>query len=284
MTFQQAQKNLAKVLSTLYGVREAENIAKLVFEDVFDIRHHLSEDELSESELTKLESIKNRLLKHEPVQYVIGEADFYGLRFKVGPAVLIPRPETEELVHWLVNDISRQTHLGNGKSLLDIGTGSGCIALTLKRRLPDLQVSAMDVSKMALEMARQNAEGLRAEVEFIHADILNKAGWGTYPKWDYIVSNPPYVLEKDKAKMAKNVLEHEPNTALFVDNHEPLLFYNAIAEFAKAHLNPGGQLFFETHNKYCGDVVNMLKSTGFTQVEKRKDISGNERMVRGIKP
>ncbi len=279
MTFQHAQDELSTTLIALYGQREAQNIARLVFEDVFAIKKRNPVEDMEQVDTERLEDIKKRLLQQEPVQYIIGEADFYGLRFQVGTGVLIPRPETEELVHWIIQDM-RETNAGQGKSLLDIGTGSGCIALTLKKRLSNLNVSAMDVSKTALTIARDNAKKLDTDIHFIHESILNRNAWAALPQWDCIVSNPPYVLKKDKGQMSKNVLQYEPALALFVEDTDPLIFYREIAAFAKIHLQKGGQLYFEIHESKGKATKDLLLEMGFTDVIIKKDMSGKDRMMR----
>ncbi len=218
-----------------------------------------------------------RLAKHEPIQYILGETEFYGLKFKVNPSVLIPRPETEELVEWVINSLPADS--SQKKHLLDIGTGSGCIAVSLKKKLPDLHVSAMDVSVVALALAKENAILNNVTVDFIQDDILNPAS--TERKWDVIVSNPPYIPISEIKEMDKNVTDFEPHLALFVEDGNPLIFYQKIAAFAKNHLLPDGSIYFETHKDLAVDVAKMLENNGFLNVEIRKDMSGNERMVRG---
>lgn len=226
----------------------------------------------------KFEEILLLLSDGTPVQYVIGETEFYGLPFKVNSSVLIPRPETEELVDWILNDqeISRQS--GN---VIDIGTGSGCIAISLKKYLSQAHVFAMDISKEALETAKGNALINQVEVDFIHDDILNPLSVGDRT-FDIIVSNPPYITENEKQEMHQNVLAYEPHTALFVSNEQPLVFYEAIAEFAKKHLCNEGNLFFEI-NEYLGEqTVDMLTVKGFKDIVLRKDMQGKDRMLKAV--
>jgi len=215
-----------------------------------------------------------QLMNFTPIQYILGETEFYDLKFKVNPSVLIPRPETEELVEWILKDLP---HNPLKVKLLDIGTGSGCIAISLKKNLPNMNVSAMDISEEALKTAKENAELNQVEIQFIQADILkiNKLD----RKWDVIVSNPPYIPEADKAEMQSNVTEHEPHLALFVQDDDPLLFYRKIAEFANNHLTDNGRLYFEIHKDQGENCKNLLQSLGFESVTLRKDISGNDRMI-----
>ncbi len=283
MTIAQAKIHLTQALSTIYDQREAESITRIIFEDADFLKNRRPEETLNGGHAAMLNKMQSRLLTHEPLQYVLGEADFYGLKFKVNSNVLIPRPETEELVQWIKNDITRIAPTGAEKSLLDIGTGSGCIALTLKSQLPDLNVSALDVSPLALEIVQENAAHLDLNISTINSDILDTQATESLPLYDYIVSNPPYVLAKDKTEMHPNVLKYEPHLALFVSNDDPLLFYRQISIFAQKHLHIGGALYFEIHEKQAIGVRNLLEKTGFQNIIIQKDMSGKERMVKGIK-
>ena len=221
-----------------------------------------------------------RLKKEEPIQYILGKTEFYGYPFKVNENTLIPRPETEELVEWILNEV-KELDLENNKqklSILDVGTGTGCIPISLKKELPNAKVSAIDVSEEALKIANENALLNEAEITFIHQDILQTE---SLPKqYDVIVSNPPYVRELEKIEIKNNVLENEPHLALFVDNDNPLIFYKKIADLAIKSLTKNGVLFFEI-NQYLGsETIEMLKRKGFTKVELRKDLFGNNRMIK----
>jgi len=220
-----------------------------------------------------VEKIKNNI----PIQYILGETEFYGLPFKVNESVLIPRPETEELVEWIQSENSVEKEL----NLLDIGTGSGCIAISLKSSAPNWSVDAFDISKDALLTATQNAMLNGVNVTFSEVDILNPPAL-IDRKWDIIVSNPPYVLESEKAGILPNVLNHEPHLALFVTDNDGLLFYRQIAQFAKQHLKQNGQLYFEINRMFGKMTVDLLESMGFCAVELRKDISGNDRMIKAV--
>ena len=219
-----------------------------------------------------------RLKNHEPIQYILGETEFYGLKFKVNPSVLIPRPETEELVEWVKPPHPpRGGFLSGTPTLLDVGTGSGCIAVALKKKFPSANVSAMDISPEALALAKENAALNEVNIEFIQDDILHPAA--TDRKWDVIVSNPPYIPASEQRYLHKNVTDFEPHLALFVQDNDPLIFYRKIAEFALSHLTAGGRLYVEIHQSLGRQCCQLLESMGFQSVELRKDLSGNDRMI-----
>ena len=219
-----------------------------------------------------------RLKNHEPIQYILGETEFYGLKFKVNPSVLIPRPETEELVEWVKPPHPpKGGFLSGTPTLLDVGTGSGCIAVALKKKFPSANVSAMDISPEALALAKENAALNEVNIEFIQDDILHPAA--TDRKWDVIVSNPPYIPASEQRYLHKNVTDFEPHLALFVQDNDPLIFYRKIAEFALSHLTAGGRLYVEIHQSLGRQCCQLLESMGFQLVELRKDLSGNDRMI-----
>jgi len=233
--------------------------------------------EISLEEKEKFESAIQRLSKHEPIQYILGETEFFGLKFKVNKNVLIPRPETEELVQWILDDVGESKNPSNLK-ILDIGTGSGCIAISLAKNLPGVEIFALDISENALKTARENAGLNKVNVNFIQADILNlEALTG---KFDIIVSNPPYVREMEKVEMHRNVLENEPNLALYVKDADPLIFYGTIAKLAQVGLQNNGNLYFEINQYLAEETEDILKNTGF-KTKLKKDIFGNYRMLRG---
>ena len=250
-----------------------------------------------------------RVAKGEPVQYVLGEADFCGLTLKVKPGVLIPRPETEELVAWVVENVKANSNLLPLTSnlspfkLLDIGTGSGCIAVALAKKLKEAEVEAWDVSNDALEIARENAERNGVQVKTSKVDVLDinansnsqlstlncqlstlTSHLSPLTSYNIIVSNPPYICEEEKAEMERNVLEHEPRLALFVPDDDPLLFYRRIAELGLSLLKENGLLFFEINRRFGEEVIKMLQEKGYREVELRQDMFGNDRMVKAIKP
>jgi release factor glutamine methyltransferase len=230
---------------------------------------------LSESELLKfLYGIKSLKL-NEPVQYVVGETWFYDLKIGVEEGVLIPRPETEELVDWII------TKEKSAKSILDIGTGSGCIPLSLKNNLLKAEISGCDISKRAIAIAKNNSSDLDLDVNFFQLDILNESNW-IKSRFDVIVSNPPYIPLEEKIRMDENVLDYEPDLALFVPNETPLLFYNKIAEFSCLNLNRKGVLYFEIHEDFGNETVDMLLGKGFVDIELKEDLQGKDRMIRAV--
>ena len=233
--------------------------------------------ELSDAEVEKWNTILADLQQEKPIQYITGEAWFYGLRFEVNENTLIPRPETEELVEWIIE--SQKSKVQSQKcEILDIGTGTGCIPISLKTNLPQANVSAIDVSEQALEVAKRNAVSNKVDISFIQADILEVEDLNQH--FDIIVSNPPYVRNLEKQEIKKNVLDYEPHLALFVEDTDALLFYRKIAQLALKNLSPNGLLFFEV-NQYLGkETFGLLKNLGFKNIELKKDMYGNDRMIR----
>lgn len=232
--------------------------------------------ELSESEILLFLNGVKELKKNRPVQYVVGSTWFYNQEFLVEEGVLIPRPETEELVDWVVSEETAK------KSFVDVGTGSGCIPLSIKKHIPAAKVVGLDISQEALAIAEKNAQQLHLSVEFREVDILDEQSWGE-EKYEVVISNPPYIPESDKEKMHENVLAFEPKIALFVPNNSPLLFYEKIADFAFARLAINGILYFEIHEDFGNQTLEMLVSKGFSNLELRKDLQGKDRMVRAVK-
>ncbi len=272
--------HLVKKLEKLYTHNEAKSIARIVMEDVFRFYHFQDDRPILEEEEKLFHPIQTRLLKGEPVQYVIGASDFYNIRVKVTPDVLIPRQETEELVHLILQLLKKNPERQFSK-VLDIGTGSGCIAISLKKAMPDLEITALDVSQKALEIAKQNALSNETEVNFLTFDILQKENWDQLPKFDIIVSNPPYIPKDEIHLMDQHVLDYEPQKALFVDDSDPLLFYKKISLFGLAHLQKEGVLYFESNAFNADDVVKFMEEIGYKEVIKRKDLNGNDRMISG---
>lgn len=235
--------------------------------------------ELTESEILFFQQSLKRLKNHEPLQYITGLAHFYGLEFDVDPSVLIPRPETEELLDWIIKDHAKA---GSHMKILDIGTGSGCIAIALKKNFPEAEVRAIDISGEAIMLASENAERLKTPIIFEEMDILDPNSHARLPEFNIIVSNPPYVTPSDRKKMQKNVTKHEPPLALFVEEKDPLIFYREIIVFSMEHLVNGGHLYFECNESNAFEVVELLKKRGFKDIELRQDMRGKERMVRGV--
>lgn len=299
MTYNQ----LWKRLTAIYNEREAQAIVRTVLDALFGMS--LTDiclgkvTQLSADDTTRLEKIMQRLEKSEPVQYVLGAEWFAGRLFDVAPGVLIPRPETEDLVKWACDEAKEKEKEDNSKeergkeekevpekgeeaphpSILDIGTGSGCIAITVALALPQARVTAWDISTDALAIAAGNAHRLGASVRFEHQDALSAPD--DEERWDVIVSNPPYICDRERADMSDNVLSYEPELALFVPDSDPLLFYRAIARYASKALKPGGRLLFETNTAYAHEVAQAMADEGFTAIEVRNDCFGKPRMVKG---
>lgn len=273
-------RELWRTLEPLYGNGEARAITDYVLDVCFGLSKADilcgAVEEMTAEKTAELNKIFGRLMEGEPVQYVLGRAEFCGRWFSVRPGVLIPRPETEELCAWITADSKASA----SPKVLDIGTGSGCIAITLQLDMPESKVTAWDISADALDVARENAQQLGANVNFVKLDALNAKPEG---EWDVIVSNPPYICEKEKKDMAVNVLEHEPHKALFVPDADPLLFYRAITRLAVQTLSKGGRLYFEINPIYADDTCRMMRAEGMTAVELRSDMYGKQRMAKGVK-
>ena len=265
-------------LAPFYPETEITGFIQLIMNSVLGLSYTqivLEKDRVLEnSESDRIKAIVERLKTHEPIQYILGVAEFYGLELNVQPGVLIPRPETEELVDWIC-----KTKIPAIAKMLDIGTGSGCIPLALKNELPAVEVMAVDVSEDALLIATENAQKHQLEVTFELADIL-KWHERSWPRFDVIVSNPPYVMEREKKQMEANVLEYEPGLALFVSDTDPLIFYRTIAQFASKQLNESGYLFFEINENLGDEMVELVKQLGFKSIELRRDLNGKNRMLR----
>ena len=268
------------LLAPLYGDGEAKAIARLVFEVRFGLSMSdicLGKDtQLSANNQTELKGITDRLLEQEPIQYVLGQVDFCGRTFMVNEHVLIPRPETEELCRWITSqDTCPRVRL------LDIGTGSGCIAITLAAMYPKAEVTAWDISPEALEVARENAKRTHVHVSFEQVDALNIPHSSFLTShFSFIISNPPYICNKELACMEANVVEHEPHTALFVPDDDPLLFYRAIAQYGQTALEPGGWLYFEINPLYAQPLSDMLRMMSYHDIELNLDQYGKQRMIR----
>jgi release factor glutamine methyltransferase len=266
-----------------YELREAQSIARIVFEDCFGVqRAQFADFQLKEAQSAQLLSIFQQLVQQQPLQYILGQADFFGLQFKVDPRVLIPRPETEELLEWVLETIPPHSTA----RILDIGTGSGCIPIVLKAKLPGAEVWGLDISAGALEVAAENARLHATPITWLEADILAQEHWPSHfapgTRFDCIISNPPYIPWRERALMPAQVQDFEPHLALFVADEDPLLFYRVIAQFAQRYLRPGGQLFFECNEYNAQEVADLLRVWGGMQVELRRDLSGKERMIRGV--
>ena len=280
MTLKAVKNRFLENLIPIYGAEEAYTLFKWCANNYL----HLNAAELilKESENVAaadkilLDKALNRLTNEEPIQYIIGHTEFYGLPFEINPNVLIPRPETEELVAWVIESVQE---IQNPR-IIDIGTGSGCIAIALAKNLPAAKVSALDISKAALNIAASNAKANEVQIRLIQDDVLTLE---TLPDtYDIVVSNPPYVRMLEKKEMKPNVLHHEPELALFVPDDNPLLFYQKITALAQNNLDPNGQLFFEI-NQYLGrETCNLVAQNNFVNLELRKDLTGNDRMLRAV--
>lgn len=283
MTYNELWRQLTQV----YDDYEAKAIARMVYEVRFGLMPSdlfIGKDtQLSTDDQKLLAEITQRLLTGEPIQYVLDEAEFGGRTFHVEPGVLIPRPETYELCQWIMEERRGKKEEGRNTSILDIGTGSGCIACTLAAELADAEVTAWDISDDALRIATENAKRTNVHVSFEKVDVLNTSLLNRERPatgLDIIVSNPPYICNKERATMERNVLEHEPELALFVPDDDPLLFYRTIARFAAKTLNPGGALYFEINPLYVSEMQQMLSEEGFSHTEIRNDQFGKQRFTK----
>jgi release factor glutamine methyltransferase len=281
MIIKSLKSHFNKTLSELYPDTEIQSFFNLLSEQILNMKRiDISQNLYSVVSGKKYDKFLKAIVglkKHQPIQYILGDTEFYGLVFKVSPSVLIPRPETEELVDWIIKDSKEKQNI----SILDIGTGSGCIAVTLAKKLPNAKLFALDVSAEALKLATINAETNEVEVEFIEADILD---WDFGDlEFDIIVSNPPYVRELEKEAMSANVLNHEPHLALFVKDDDALLFYRTITAVANKILKPKGQLFFEINENLGEDTKQLLVDAGYENIELKQDVFDKNRMLKAIK-
>ena len=278
MKIKEYKTQFIAALSRLYDAMEAESFFYMILENKHNLKRidlALQPDlDFSIAEIQNWDSILAQLQNEIPIQYILGIAHFYGLEFEVNENVLIPRPETEELVDWIISGNSKSHNL----KILDIGTGSGCIAISLAKNLPGATVFAIDVSEKALDTAAKNAQRNNANVTFLQKNILDTQD--LEQQFDIIVSNPPYVRNLEKAEIKRNVLDNEPHLALFVDDHDALLFYRKITSLAQKNLTQTGQLYFEINQYLAKDMMDLLESSNFQSIELRKDIYGNDRMTK----
>lgn len=266
-------------LSSLYCKEELESITKLIFEKVIglsSLQYYLNQHgTVTAVKLAQITEIINRLAQFEPIQYILMETEFYGLKFHVNRSVLIPRPETEELVDWILTD-----HQGLSPAILDIGTGSGCIPVALLKNLHGAFAEGWDVSEDALLVAKGNALLNQVEMELKFADVLGSVFPDGNKKYDIIVSNPPYITGSEKPQMPKNVIDYEPSAALFVPGEDAVIFYRLIADIALDRLKPGGKLYLEINERFGNEIVDLLTTKGFANIALKKDINGKERMIK----
>ncbi len=278
MTIKQFNTYFVSNLKNEYPETEIHSFFHLLIENTLnfsrvDIALNLTKL-IEEDNLSFLKKATLSLKKHKPIQYIIGESDFFGLKFYVNKNVLIPRPETEELVDWIINSKKNNEKI----EILDIGTGSGCIAISLAKNIVNSKIHAYDISKKALKIAKKNALRNNVQIQFTENDILKTDQLSS--NFDIIVSNPPYVRKMEAEMMKRNVLDNEPRMALFVENNNPLIFYNKIADLAKKYLKKNGELYFEINQYLADETVVLLKKKGFTKIELKKDFLGNNRMIR----
>ena len=282
MTVNDYKKRFLNQLPAFYDETERLNLFYMIMEFVLnynkvDVVLNGNDSVLIENQ-QKIDEVFNRLQNNEPIQYITQQANFFGYDFKVSPATLIPRPETEELVDWVLTEMKKQPQ--KNWRVLDIGTGTGCIPITIKKEFPFAKVFAIDISVDALKIAQENAINLKADVTFIQQDILQTEQLDVY---DIIISNPPYVRNLEKAEINENVLQHEPHLALFVDDNDPLIFYRKITQLAQKSLNENGMLFFEI-NQYLGIEMQEMVSAYFKTIELKKDFIQNDRMMKADFP
>lgn len=302
MTIAEQEKTIIANLQPLYALEEARNLAYWTIMHVTGMNRSQMiinrQRDLSSNHVEEIDHILEELKRGKPIQYILSEAEFYGMNLLVSPDVLIPRPETEELVDWIINVVNssfgpqyvaEQMSIGGGVSssfqlgrLLDLCTGSGCIPIALKKKIPHASIFAVDISAPALAIARENASRHNVDVAFILDDILNPQSDLLNVSYDLIVSNPPYVRASEKSQMHINVLDYEPHLALFVSDDDALIFYEHIADFAVGHLNDGGYLFFEINEFLAQQTIDLLCQKGFQQIELRKDLRGKDRMLKAI--
>jgi release factor glutamine methyltransferase len=271
-------------LKSIYSVDEIDELTSIAFEHVMGISktdfRNKQDERINQSELVLIYDIAKELATHKPIQYITKTAWFYGLKFHVNEHVLIPRPETEELVKLVLDEYKKEKQMN--LHMLDIGTGSGCIPVCIEKEAPEALVHAVDISPEALQVAIRNAADNNTEVHFVKADILTAQNIDKIT-FDYIISNPPYIAKSESTQMEKNVLDFEPHLALFVEDNDPLLFYKKITDFAKENMNAGGKLFFEINQRMAKEVTDVVAEKGFKNIIVQKDINGNDRILWCIK-
>jgi len=282
MTFHIAFQQLNKQLLELYDSREAANIANWVMEKVTNLsktnRIVLKDELLTQVQLDQLTIISNELMLNKPIQYVLNEAWFTGMCFYVNESVLIPRPETDELIEWLLNEVDHN----KSTTILDVGTGSGCIPIALKKRLHNSSITSVDISQNALEVANKNAKTHQVDIQFKQLDFLDESNWENVGKYEFIISNPPYIKDNESVEMSKRVLNFEPNIALFVPDEQPLIFYDKIAKFGLKHLANGGAIYVEINQALGRETVELFHHYGYKTTLK-KDLQQNDRMIKAVR-
>jgi len=279
MTLKEVYRKILEQAQSIYSLSEATTMTDWIFENVADIQKadviKTPDLELSQPILEELDNRLHQLLLHKPIQYILGEAWFYDMKLKVDENVLIPRPETEELVSMIITNHEESIYL----KILDIGTGSGCIPIAIKKHLPAAIITSIDLSEGAILVAKENAVIQETPIEFIHSDFLDENSWHNFPTFDVIVSNPPYIPLHEKEQMDTNVTAFEPHLALFVPDNDPLLFYRKIAQFGKKHLNIEGKIYLETHEDHAKETAALFTALDYGHVIIKEDMFGKERMV-----
>jgi release factor glutamine methyltransferase len=280
LTIAGIRTRMIKSLSGLYDQNEIRNFVYLIFGHLLNyskIEIYVKDDEtISQHLVKKIDEIINRLSHYEPIQYILGKTEFFGINIKVAPGVLIPRPETEELVNWVIKE-----NTGRQISIIDLGTGSGCIAIALAKHLPAAQITGIDISNKAIRIAKENAIINGANISFMPHDLFQYKKW-FQQKYDVFVSNPPYVRESEKADMEANVLNYEPHQALFVPDHDPLVYYRIIADAGKNYLKHKGAIYCEINEALPDDTYALFKEFGYQQVILKPDINGKPRMIKAV--
>lgn len=279
MNYESAKKICVEKLTPEFGIVEAKSITRILFEDFFN--YYTTEKDLDDfgvENQNHLFYFIEKVIQGFPIQYLTNSAYFWGRKFYVNSDVLIPRFETEELVEWIKLEVSKRNYI---HSIIDIGTGSGCIPITLKLLFPNIEISALDISESALKIAAKNADTFKSEINFIHGDILSNIIFEK--KFDIIVSNPPYISEEEQVKMDKSVIDHEPKIALFVANNQPLIFYDSILNFAHNHLSDNGLIFVEINEFYANETVKLFEEKKYIATLKY-DIQNKPRMIMAYKP
>lgn len=277
MTWNELYRNFLVQTQALYEQGEADRIVSMIFDSLADaprafIIRNTKEVVPKEIEVILLSALE-KIKLNEPVQYIIGEAWFFDMKFKVGPEVLIPRPETEELVQSLLD-----LRLIKNSKVLDIGTGSGCIAIAIKKNAPEINVTAIDISSQALLIAKENAKKNDTDISFLQLDMLNESMWESLGQYDFIISNPPYIPEHERTLLDKNVSEYEPSLALFTPDDNPIIFYEKILKFSLTHLNKTGSIFMEVHDPFAEKIMNIYSQAGF-ETKIITDLFGKKRMI-----
>ncbi len=272
-------------LKSFYESNEAKSMTYLLFEEYLQVKKTdilLDPDRvISEFHISRISRAIEDLKEYKPLQYIIGRANFYGMDFIVTPDVLIPRPETEELVQWIIEE-NESFNLGEEHrrlDILDIGSSSACISISLSKHFAASHVNGIDVNREALKIAVRNNKLNNANVEFSYFDIFNEDNWDQFPQFDIIVSNPPYIREMEKQQMRRNVLDHEPESALFVSDDDPLIFYKTIIKFSLSHLKPSGRLYFEINEAFGAEMISLLEANSFLDILLKKDMNGKDRMI-----